>query len=86
MKDPQPGFSMPSLNGEQTILPTSEETAPLVEVTEMSLDDVMLLWDGQTSEFNSELRNRPETNCYGYWQKKLAEKQREKEASDTSIN
>lgn len=56
-----------------------EEEVPLLEVTEMSMDDVMLQWDGESVGFNEELRNRPETNCYGYWQKKLAEKRREEE-------
>lgn len=75
----QPESSSPSLAKGLAPLHSTSEEAPLVEVTEMSLEEVMLLWDGQTSEFNAELRNRPETSCYGYWQKKLAEKQREKE-------
>ena len=76
----QPESSAASLNDEQlSTLSPDEEEVPLVEVTEMSLDDVMLLWDGQTTEFNSDLRNRPETSCYGYWQKKLTDKRREEE-------
>lgn len=62
---------------EFSAISTDEEVAPLVEVAEMSMDDVMLLWDGQSAAFNEELRNRPETSCYGYWQKQLAEKQRQ---------
>lgn len=56
-----------------------DEEAPLLEVSEMSMDDVMLLWDGESESFNEELRNRPETSCYGYWQKKVAEQRREQE-------
>lgn len=74
----QPEATPPLTTEQNALLPTPAE-APLVEITEMSLEEVMLLWDGQTSEFNTDLRNRPETSCYGYWQKKLADKQRENE-------